>query len=214
MLEHCAAHLIGRTGGQIATLQKVAARAGFGQTTAALQHRQASAKTGPAVLNFFLMHFDFGPELTKMVISRVRSSEDREVRFAPIVMFTKDIPFDAYLKFIKMGFDDVIILPEKRDIIISRLSNQAGSDIEYFETADYFGPDRRRMETEPPKGVERSAIPHSHTRHLFRRDPKKGTEILRSIVSLPLLRAKPAPAPVNRTPSRSSGLSGQKISWA
>ena len=44
------------------------------------------------------------------------------------------------------GFDDVICLPEKRQILTQRFERQLLTSHLYFRTETYLGPDRRRME--------------------------------------------------------------------
>jgi hypothetical protein len=42
-----------------------------------------------------------------------------------------------------MGFDDVIALPVALGSLEERLERQIGRPLVYYETASYFGPDRR-----------------------------------------------------------------------
>lgn len=190
MLDHCVANLVARTENQTKSLEDIAKSAGFGETKTVLSRRTFATDKRKCILNFFFIHYHLGDALMKAVISSIRGSGDLEIKFAPIVLFTTDLSFDDYLNYIRLGFDDVITLPEKREMIRARLANQVGHDIEYFETADYFGPDRRRMEIEPPNGVQRSNVPHSHVKYVFRRSPESGTKLLQRIVNLPLTQEK------------------------
>lgn len=203
MLEYCVANLVARTEGQTKTLEDLATRAGFGETRTVLSRRAFAANEGKCILNFFFIHYLLGANLMKAVISSIRASGDVEIKFAPIILFTADVSFEDYLDYIRLGFDDVITLPEKREMITSRLANQVGHDIEYYETSDYFGPDRRRMEIEPPNGVQRSNVPHSHIKYVFRRNPATGTNLLQRIVNLPL----------NQEKSRAGRNMGENGSW-
>ena len=103
-----------------------------------------------------------------------------DVRYAPVVLFAADGPFEQYLSYIDMGFDDIITLPENATIVEQRLIAQLDTEHTYFETATYFGPDRRRMEVEVPHQFQRSDAPHSHVRHYFARDPRRGIVVLHS----------------------------------
>lgn len=190
MLGQCTANLIARSDKNANDLAQIARSSGFGNITAVLSRTAFAEQKAPRVLNFFMVHFNIPNNVMGSLIRAVRQNSDHEVRFAPIILFSKDLAFEDYLEFIRLGFDDVIMLPEKRDMLTSRLSGQLNHDIEYFQTADYFGPDRRRMEIEPPNGIQRAAVPHSHTRYLFRRDPLLGTRILRHEVHLPMVREK------------------------
>lgn len=190
MLEYCSANLVARTEAQTKSLEDIARSAGFGETKTVLSRRAFVRGERNCILNFFFIHYHLGSSLMSAVISSIRASGDIETKFAPIILFTTDLSFEDYLEYIRLGFDDVITLPEKRELITSRLTNQVGHDIEYFETATYFGPDRRRMEIEPPNGVQRSNVPHSHIKYVFRRNPASGTKLLQRIVNLPLNQEK------------------------
>jgi hypothetical protein len=192
MLDHCVANLVARTESQTKSLEDIAKSAGYGETKTVLSRRAFATDERNCILNFFFIHYHLGDGLMKAVISSIRGSGDIEVKFAPIILFTTDLSFEDYLNYIRLGFDDVITLPEKRELIKARLASQVGHDIEYFETSDYFGPDRRRMEIEPPNGVQRSNVPHSHIKYVFRRNPASGTKLLQRIVNLPLNHEKTA----------------------
>ena len=190
MLEKCTAHLLARTDAQTNTLEQVARASDFGQIRALLSRRQFETSDRPTKLNFFLAHHGVGRGPLVAILRSVRISTDNEVRFAPVILFSPDVAFETYLDLIRMGFDDVITLPEKPQMIVSRLSNQVEREQLYFETSDYFGPDRRRMELGPPPGIERSETAHSHTQHVFRRNADVGVHIVRSVVKLPPARDK------------------------
>jgi hypothetical protein len=159
-------------------LDRIGRRAGFVD----VQPLGGGGHGGPSdrKLNYFLTHHELGPETLAAVLRSVRSSIIDDVRYAPVVLFAIDGPFEQYLGYIDMGFDDIITLPEKAAIVEQRLLAQLGTEHMYFETATYFGPDRRRMEVEPPAEHKRAASPHSHVRHFFRRDPDRGIVVARS----------------------------------
>lgn len=178
MLERCLAHLIARGDLQLHMLEKIGARAGFlaMQPLGAQQDQVLHAFR----LNYFLVHHELGPETLEAVLRSVRASIIDDVRYAPVVLFAADGPFEQYLSYIDMGFDDIITLPENATIVEQRLIAQLDTEHTYFETATYFGPDRRRMEVEVPQQFQRSDAPHSHVRHYFARDPRRGIVVLYS----------------------------------
>jgi hypothetical protein len=159
-------------------LERIGRRAGFVE----LQPLGGGTSSGPSSrkLNYFLTHHELGAETLMAVLRSVRSSIIDDVRFAPVVLFAADGPFEQYLEYIEMGFDDVITLPEKAKIVEQRLIAQLDTEHVYFETSTYFGPDRRRMEVEAPSEHKRATMPHSHVRHYFRRDPQRGIVLARS----------------------------------
>lgn len=178
MLERCLAHLIARDDAQVHMLERIGARAGFVamQPLGAPQDQVLHAFK----LNYFLVHHELGPQTLEAVLRSVRASIIDDVRYAPIVLFAEDGPFEQYLSYIDMGFDDIITLPENAAIVEQRLIAQLDTEHMYFETATYFGPDRRRMEVEPPEQFKRQDAPHAHVRHFFERDPRRGIVVVRS----------------------------------
>lgn len=172
MLQRCLAHLIARDELQVHMLEKIGARAGFiAMQPLGVQQDQV---LHAFKLNYFLVHHGMGADTLEAVLRSVRASIIDDVRYAPVVLFAEDGPFEQYLSYIDMGFDDIITLPEKAAIVEQRLIAQLGTEHMYFETASYFGPDRRRMELEPPEQFKRQDAPHSHIRHFFRRNPDRG----------------------------------------
>jgi len=160
-------------------LKRIARRAGFIELQP-LGGGNTSGHTKDRKLNYFLVHHELGAAAIEAVLRSIRSSIIADVRYAPIVLFATDGPFEQYLGYVQMGFDDVVTLPEKADIVEQRLIAQLDTKYVYFDTATCFGPDRRRMEVEPPPEHKRATTPHSHVRHHFRRDPDRGIVVMRS----------------------------------
>lgn len=192
MLERCTAQLITRNAAETRQLDRLAQIAGFSRIVEIASRRQFDAADKPNHINFFLAHEGVGKGPLGAILRAVRAREETDVRFAPVILFAGDMDLENYLGFIRMGFDDVITLPDKLAMIKSRLCNQLSRPQVYFETKDYFGPDRRRMELGPPAGIERSNVPHSHVRHEFIRNPATGIHIERSIIKLPITRERNA----------------------
>jgi hypothetical protein len=111
----------------------------------------------------------------------IRHSDDDNVRFSPIILFADECDFDTYVRYVKLGFDDVLTLPDKRDMLIARLENQITSEHTYFETDNYLGPDRRRLElpghTDPRRGGSDS---RSYAKHLVQRSVTIGSRSART----------------------------------
>ncbi len=178
-LGQCRAYLVGRTGPQTNSLAQIASRTGFGEVET-LATRDEYGARGDTTINYFLIHRHLKPSMMAAVIRSVRVSSDDQIRFAPVILFADDGPFETYLQYVYMGFDDVITLPDKQPLLVQRLTGQLYSEQVYFETRDYFGPDRRRMETPWQTDSRRSLDPHSHTRYTFTRVPGRGIQILRT----------------------------------
>ncbi len=79
----------------------------------------------------------------------IRFSGSRRLRFSPLIYFARDPSIDTIKACINMGFDDVIAEPFSKGRVEERLRRQIGQSLLYYETASYFGPDRRDRAGEP-----------------------------------------------------------------
>lgn len=126
---------------------------------------------------YTLVHYDMGDEAKQRLVSALRRSERTEISFAPIILFVPDIPYEQMLTYIAMGFDDVVCLPEKNDVLSARLEQQLNSEHIYIETPIYVGPDRRRMDVPSPIRPQRTGT-GDYTRILLRRVPGEGIAVV------------------------------------
>ena len=170
MLSACQAILFGRTPIQEKFLRSLAQRCGFGHIGGF-----GDVTENVAPINFILVHYLLGDELLSGILRAIRSS-DSLLRFSPVILIADDCPFERVLAYIELGLDDVISLPENREEIIQRLATQLDTEHTYFETLDYFGPDRRRMRADA--GDDRRKGTAGHSRYRFRRDVSCGIEII------------------------------------
>lgn len=180
MLEQCAAYLIARNERHTTALERLARRLGFGHVEPLYSRRTFLPDENQPVLKFFLMYRHMDERLMTTVRDVIRASPDPNIRYAPIVLFAEDCDFESYLRFVKLGFDDVLTLPDKRDMLVKRLEGQINADHIYFETDTYLGPDRRRMEapghTDPRRGGEQ----HSRIRYSIHRTVAGGSSVTRT----------------------------------
>lgn len=79
----------------------------------------------------------------KLVADAIRFSTDMRLRFSPLIYFTPEPSIESIRACIQMGFDDVIALPCGTGELKERIGRQIGRTQTYYETATYFGPDRR-----------------------------------------------------------------------
>lgn len=173
MLSACKAIVIGTTAGQVGSLVAMARRCGF-----TLIEDAGSGVPQPKMpITFMFVHYRVGDAVLDSIIRTVRRG-DRNTRFSPIIVIANDCDFELILHLVDMGVDDVISLPEKRDVLVQRLAGQLWSEHVYVETAEYFGPDRRRLE-QPSHEDERRAGPAGHARYHIQRIPDFGTKIVR-----------------------------------
>lgn len=173
MLSECNAFIIAPSQVEAGQLERMAERVGFGSIA-----NSFSPEALHFGLTFFVVHFRLKEEAMRAVIDQVRHSPDDDTRFAPIVLFTDDCPVDRLLGYIQMGFDDVIALPEKREVLEARLGAQLKTEHVYYETDSYIGPDRRRMELPAHRDDRRTGVT-PFTTLLIRRDPTQGVSVQR-----------------------------------
>ncbi|MEO6012445.1 MAG: hypothetical protein ABIQ30_02525 [Devosia sp.] len=129
-----------------------------------------------ALLRMVLVHRQIGDDVLMTLLHSVRHGAE-DVRFSPVIVLTDECPFEVILGYIRMGADDVIVLPENKDVLVQRFESQITGTHIYYETGDYFGPDRRRMEMTPPD-TRRVGVA-GHARYHFMRSPGEGIKITR-----------------------------------
>lgn len=178
-LAQCAAYVIARNERDTTALAKLAARFGFGVVEELMSRRAFQPADHHPPLRFFLVYRHMSEDLMIAVRKAIRASSDPGVRLAPIVLFTDECDFETYLRFIKIGFDDVLTLPDKRELLVQRLEQQINSDHTYFETAEYLGPDRRRMEGPRPSDPRRTGR-ESYNRLIVHRSVERGSFLTKS----------------------------------
>jgi PleD family two-component response regulator len=194
MLSQCRAYVVAQSGAQNRSLSHLAERAGFGFIGSVLGERRVSIEASRGDILFFLLHHALTDRTQTSVIRRIRECEDEAIRYAPIALVIPDCPYETVLKYVRMGYDDVITLPEKREALIGRLRGQLDTEQVYFETPDYLGPDRRRMEIAAHYRDERRTGDLAYTRLVVHRSIDKGVRILkreifgRQVVTVPIPR--------------------------
>jgi hypothetical protein len=105
----------------------------------------------------------------------IRFASSRRVRFLPMMYFSDSPSLETIKRCINMGFDDIVTLPFTRARLEERVQRQIGRTLVYYETASYFGPDRRDREGMPKVGSRPPGAPMGGQ---FRR-----LEIARSLIS-------------------------------
>lgn len=192
-LSHCLACLVAETPAQRKTLETLATRTGFG----ALSIDDTGAgfpAPNERRLPFFLFHSLVSDGLLREAIARVRS--DEHFRFCPAILIVGECSENDVLRYISLGFDDIVALPEAARVLERRFAHQLGTQFSYFETAVYFGPDRRRGKRGNANEQKRSGE-YRYVRYLIQR-AATGVDILRREVLLSSNPPVPS-APVSAT---------------
>lgn len=176
MLELCGAMVVAATEADDRALVELARLIGFGNI-------ESASVTDPHVairpVVFFLVHVGLPDSAKRSLLDQLRKSGTDRLRYAPAIVMTPDGPAERVLQHIDMGFDDVIIVPERRDVLTGRLCKQLTAPPTYIRTSEYLGPDRRRMEKPGDPGDPRREGGHPFSRLTIRRDPLIGNMVFR-----------------------------------
>ena len=137
------AHIVGPQDGPGAALGDLARSLGFAavQPYAGLASAEALSQQTP--LMFFLFAAVEDVATLKATADSIRFANARRIRFSPLVYFSESPSVEAIRACVEMGFDDVITLPFTGARVRDRLGRLVDRRLIFFETAHYFGPDRR-----------------------------------------------------------------------
>jgi hypothetical protein len=175
---HAAAFVVGPRDGAGAALFDLARSIGFASVERyrGLARAEKQAETTPLV--FFLCAGVTDVKTLKPMAEAIRFSPSLNLRFSPLIYFARDLSIEGIKLCISMGFDDVIALPYASGDLGERIRRQVGQTQIYYETATYFGPDRRNRTGEARSaGSDRGG--GQFRRIEIRRTPERGTDVLR-----------------------------------
>lgn len=172
-----AAFVIGPRDGPGAAVRDIAARLGFEAVLPLTSLAQAEQQAPQTPLMFFLFAAVDDPQTLKPAADAIRFSAGRRLRFSPLIYFSESPSLSAIRQCVDMGFDDVVTLPFTDARVAARIARQIDHPQVYFETASYFGPDRRRM----PDGAAHSGRGRGgrHRRIEIIRSVAAGVNVLR-----------------------------------
>lgn len=177
MLSHCRAFAIAHTSTQNRGLLHLAETVGFGFVGSIMGERRVAIEAKQREIVFFLAHYGLGPGVLQTIVQHLRRLPIDAIRYAPVMVIANDAPFETILQYVRLGVDDVVTLPEKRDVLVSRFTNQLNADHTYYETESYLGPDRRRMEVDTRD--ERRTGTSPYTRLIIHRSVEEGVVVRR-----------------------------------
>lgn len=137
------AYLVEPAGGADTALRAIASRLGFATVLPYGGIALAEQQLLQTPLCFFLFAAVPAVKSLASAAQAIRFCTSRRLRFSPLIYFAKDASLETIKACINMGFDDIIIEPFSKRRVEERLSRQIGTSLTYYETASYFGPDRR-----------------------------------------------------------------------
>lgn len=104
---------------------------------------QVEQQAGETPVCYFLFSAIADLRQLRPVADAIRFSAARSIRFSPMVYCAEEPSVDTIMACINMGFDDIVALPQSSARLRQRLARQIGQHMVFYETAGYFGPDRR-----------------------------------------------------------------------
>ena len=175
---NASAFVVGPRDGASAALQDLAHALGFMpvERYAGLTRAEKQIKLTP--LMFFLCAEVANVATLKPIADTIRFSLSPELRFSPLIYFSRQMSADTIKACIKMGFDDVIAMPYTGADLSERIFRQVGRTHTYYETATYFGPDRRNR-VGNPRSPESDHGGGQFRRIEIVRNPDTGVNVLR-----------------------------------
>ncbi|MCF6327611.1 MAG: hypothetical protein L3J21_10015 [Devosiaceae bacterium] len=128
---------------------------------------------------FFLFALDCTETNIPVMTALIRNSRNRQIKYAPMIGFIEAANSKMIGMCLKLGFDDIVLPPFKKSTLSPRLELQIGKPRIYYETADYFGPDRRKQVGAGLGNVRISKRKQNgaHTKITFCRNLKTGIQI-------------------------------------
>ncbi|UYN99191.1 MAG: hypothetical protein KIT02_14885 [Devosia sp.] len=160
-------------------LSDVARSVGFEGTAPFSGLSQAAHQLAHTPICFFLFAATKNLSPYRQVADSIRFSANRRLRFSPMIYFTDAASAEEIGACINMGFDDIITMPFSRQRVIDRLARQIGTPLTYYETASYFGPDRRGRGQLPDRGADtRLSMGGQHRRIEIVRHISTGVSVL------------------------------------
>ena len=172
------AFVVGPRDGAGAMLVDLARAIGFEYVQRYQGLARAEKQTSKTPLAFFLCAPTRDVRSLKPMADAVRFSPSLKLRFLPLIYFAIEPSLETVKQCIAMGFDDVIALPIGGDGVSDRIARQIGRIQTYYETATYFGPDRRNR-----TGGEHRTTESDHGGGQFRRieivrNPETGIDVI------------------------------------
>jgi hypothetical protein len=98
-----------------------------------------------APVTFVMFAETTDPKSYEPIVHEIRRGQPRSLALAPLIYFCESPSRDVIDKCVEIGMDDIMTMPFTRDRVHQRLMRQIEAPQIYFETADYLGPDRRRL---------------------------------------------------------------------
>jgi len=139
---YATAFIVGPENGPKAALVDLSADIGFRAIKRFCDVEKAERQARQTPVCFFLFNSQMDDEEIRDKAHKIRFSRSRQVRFSPMVCFVESPDPNSISMYLQTGFDDILAPPYSAKLVAKRLEAQVDRRLIYYETADYFGPDR------------------------------------------------------------------------
>lgn len=146
--------IVGPPDGPGAALMQLAQTIGFAGLAPFTTIARAEQQTQLTPICFFLFAATEDVGSLRGVADAIRFNSTRRLRFSPLIYFSESPSADGISACLNMGFDDIITMPFTPARVKRRIERQVGRSLLYYETATYFGPDRRRSAPAAPRAMD------------------------------------------------------------
>ena len=150
---------------------------GFGETFCVCDFDDLERAISRQNINFCYFSQTSHIDQIRAAMSAIRGYRDDELRFSPVILMAREISRNSLSDYISIGFDDIVRFPCTIDMLSSRTKRQLNTELRYYETESYFGPDRRNYFAANASQLEQRNGSVPYRRHSIQRDVFKGIEI-------------------------------------
>ena len=108
--------------------------------------------------SLILTDWDMKPVDGLQFIHRIRTGKDSPNPYVPIVMVTSHSHVDKVMQARNAGANDFLVKPVSAKSVYLRIRSTMENPQPFVRSKAYFGPNRRRCELGPPKGVSERRV--------------------------------------------------------
>ncbi len=139
---YATAFILGPENGPKAALMDLSTDIGFRAVMRFGDIEKAERQVRQTPVCFFLFNSQMDNDEIRDKAHKIRFSRSRQVRFSPMVCFVESPNPSSISMYLQTGFDDILAPPYSAKRVAPRLEAQIERRLVYYETEDYFGPDR------------------------------------------------------------------------
>lgn len=118
-----------------------------------------------------------GYDILSGLVKTIRSITSNNLRFAPLILVCSKAIGNNAGKLGRLLFDDVLESETTNRTLAKRLTKHLGNRVAYFETDDFFGPDREENDPRTSRRLRVNLKEDQYKRYTVIRDPHLGIRV-------------------------------------